>query len=176
MMNMYQHLKDRRLELRRYDGIYVSDEHVTFTLWNLSGMMVGYQQYNPLANKEKRNHPREGRYFTYLSGDKKNKMTGVWGLESLSYRDDILVICEGIFDACRFHNFNIPAVALLSSSYKPYKNWLTSLGRKIYKVEDDHGSSLGPYEQLKIPDEYADAGEMNDSDIKKMLGVLYEIQ
>jgi len=170
-MNIADHLKERHMDISRYNGVYLDDDNcmVTFVLWNLSGEAVGYQRYNPLADKEKKNDPREGRYYTYLTGDKKNKRMGMWGLESLSYRKDILVIVEGVFDAVRLHNLNIPCVALLSSSYKPYKNFLTSIGRKVYAVEDDHGSSLGPYEKIHIPEGYGDLGEMTNEDVESLL-------
>lgn len=175
-MNMYQHLQDRHLNTHLYNGVLVYDDVVVFFLWNLSGQLCGYQQYNPNATKEKRNHPREGRYYTSLHGDKYEKPLAVWGLESYNYRNDVLFITEGIFDACRFHNLGYPAVALLSSSYKPYRNWLTSTGRKVYAVEDDHGSSLGPYTKINIPPHRADAGECTNEEILYAIseGIMYE--
>ena len=169
---MYRHLISRNLNIELYNGIMVFDDVVIFPLWNLSGQFCGYQQYRPEADKKQKNDPREGRYYTSIHGGKHNKPLAVWGLETYHYRTDILIITEGIFDANRFHNFNLPAVALLTSSYKHYRNWLTSTGRKIYKVEDDHGSSLGPYESLCIPEGRGDVGECTDEEVEQMTNFL----
>lgn len=170
MMNIDTHLKnDRYLQKELYNGVMVFDDIAIFPLWNLSGCYCGYQQYRPLADKKRKNNPRDGRYYTSIHGDRHNKPLAVWGLESYHYRKDILIITEGIFDSCRLHNLGIPAVALLTSSYKHCKNWLTSTGRKIYKVEDDHGSSLGPYENLHLPEGRCDVGECTDDEITHML-------
>lgn len=168
-MNIKNHLKDRHLELDQYNGIFISEENqlACFLLWNLSGQICGYQQYRPLETKEKKNNPREGRYYTSVHGKKYEKPLAIWGLETLNYRQDILVITEGIFDACRFHNYQIPAVALLNSSWKPARNWLLSINRKIFKGEDDHGSSLGPFENIPCPE--SDFGECSDEQIKKIV-------
>lgn len=161
-----EHLKERHLQIDRYNGIMITNEEsIIFPLWNLSGQMVGYQQYRPNASKDKKNNPREGRYYTSIHGNKYNKQIGMWGLESYHYNNKVLVITEGIFDCCRLHNLNIPAVALLSSSSGFYKNWLTSTGRKIYKVEDSHGSLLGPYENLNIPYYRNDIGDCTSDEI-----------
>jgi len=167
-MNLSKHLKERHFQAERY-SVFLCEDVVIFPLWNLSGQMVGYQQYRPSANKEKRNYPRDCRYYTSVHGDKHSKPIAVWGVDTLHYRKDIVVIVEGIFDACRLHNHGIPCVALLSSSYKPHKNWLTSLGRKVYKVEDDHGSGLGPYEGLKLPEGVADLGECTEDQVKDLV-------
>lgn len=160
-----KHLEDRHMDLSRYSGVYFGDDVVIFSLWNLSGQMVGYQQYRKDAEKEAKNHPREGRYYTSIHGKKYEKPLAVWGLESLCYDPRILVIVEGIFDAVRLHNRDVPAIALLSSSHKHYKSWLNSLGRKIYKVEDDHGSSLGPYAPLIIPPGVEDLGACTEEQL-----------
>ena len=161
---MIEHLKSRHLQLERYSGIYVSEDVTCFTLWNLSGQMCGYQQYRPNAAKEKKNDPREGRYYTSIHGKKNEKPLAVWGLETLDYRNDLLIVTEGIFDACRFHNYDIPAVALLSSSWKHYRNWLLSLGRVIYKAEDENGSSLGPFPNIPCPEK--DFGECTEEQME----------
>lgn len=165
------HLESRYFDLSRYNGVYISNDDyvITFSLWNLSGQMVGLQQYRPFADKIKKNHPREGRYYTSIHGHSNEKPLGVWGLESFNYRFDMLVICEGVFDACRFHNHNIPAIAVLGSSWKHYRNWITSLGRKNYKAEDDHGSDLGPFESIILPFNRPDIGECDEYEIKNII-------
>lgn len=168
-MNLQEHLKQRHLDVDRYNGIMFMGDVIIFPLWNLSGQFVGYQQYRPGASKERRNDPRDGRYYTSLHGDKNEKPLAVWGLESLTYDRRYVVIVEGIFDACQLHNMDVPCVALLTSSHKHCRNWLTSLSRKVYKVEDDHGSKLGPYEQLKIPEGRNDLGDCLEDEIGEML-------
>lgn len=166
---MYDHLRERHLDLNLYSGVMVYDDVVIFPLWNLSGMMVGYQQYRPDADKEAKNDPRDGRYFTSVHGTKYTRPHVLWGLDSFHYRNDVLVITEGIFDACRLHNERIPAVALLTSSYKHHVNWLTSIGRKIYKVEDGHGSLLGSYENIPLPKRRDDLGDCTTEEVRAMV-------
>ena len=167
---MFCHLVyERHLNPLRYNGIMLFDDIVVFPLWNLSGVYCGYQQYRPDADKQQKNDPREGRYYTSLHGNKNEKPLGIWGLETFDYRRDFLIITEGIFDAAQFHNLGFPAVALLSSSHKNYRNWLTSISRKVYKVEDDHGSKLGPYQAMELPEGRTDAGECSSIEIYKMV-------
>lgn len=176
MENPLKHLVDRHLNPSLYTIWEDSSEGLfTFPLWNLSGQLVGYQQYRPYGTKDKKNHPREGRYYTYVSGKKDSRKIAVWGLESFNFRDDILVICEGIFDACRLHSYGIPCVAVLSSSDKGIGQWLASLGRKIYKVEDASGSKLGPWGVLKCPEN--DLGDCSEEQIEIILeGLCQSIQ
>lgn len=177
MFNLIDHLKERHLETDLYQFITIDPKEgvVTFPLWNLSGQMVGYQVYRPGADKKKKNHPKEGRYYTFLSGDKKSKAFGVWGMESLSYSSGYLVVCEGIFDACRLHNHGIPCIAILSSDTKYFKNLLTCLGRKIIVVEDDHGSKLGQYTKVTIPDCVNDIGDCTEDQIFSIVSDIKEI-
>lgn len=174
-MDLGQHLKDRHLNTALYSGVFLDQENevVTFFLWNLSGQMCGTQQYRPNADKKQKNDPREGRYYTSLHGNKHEKPLAVWGLESFTLRSDVLVIVEGVFDACRLHNAGVPAVALLTSSHKHFRNWLFSLNRKIYKVEDDHGSKLGRYEALQLPENRVDLGECNEEEIKNIISRIF---
>jgi hypothetical protein len=161
---------NRHLEIERYNGVYISDNVTCFTLWNLSGQMCGYQQYRPSATKDKKNNPRDSRYYTSVHGKRNEKPIAIWGLESLDYRSDVLVIVEGIFDACRFHNHNIPSVALLSSSWKPYSSWLFCIGRKIYKGEDESGSGLGPFTNLECPEK--DFGECTGEQMREVVKLI----
>ena len=151
-------------------AVWIDEENglATFPLWNLSGKLVGYHQYNPHADKTPKTRPKDGRYFTYVTGKKKEAQLAVWGLESFYFRTDILVITEGIFDACQLHRYNIPAIAVLGSSSKPLRNWLLCINRKIYKVNDDHGSSLGQYQNIDIGDN-EDMGAAKEEDIQKIV-------
>lgn len=170
-MKVIEHLSERHLYMGLYSGVYVDEVErvVTFLLWNLSGRLCGFQQYRPDADKKAKNHPREGRYYTFVGGERKNRHLAVWGLESLSYRSDILVVCEGIFDACRFHNFGIPAVAILSNNNSRHREWLDSLGRKLYAALDDHATKFTGTTDLILPDSVADFGECSDEQVRNVL-------
>lgn len=106
-----QNLTERHLN-RSLHRVWVDEDEgvATFPLWNLSGQMVGYQQYRPGADKTKSNHPRDSRYFTW----RKDKVLGVWGLESWLL-SPTLFVTEGLFDACRLTSLGYSAVATLSN-------------------------------------------------------------
>jgi hypothetical protein len=128
------HLQKRNLQIERYPYVTIDDENevVVFRLWNLSGQMVGYQQYRPWGSKSEHNSPKEGKYFTYISPGQ----LGYWGSETLEYKPGILFLCEGIFDACRIHNYNLPAIACLSNNPTQLIPWLKILGRRVIAVPD----------------------------------------
>ena len=137
------HLASRNLQLGRYNHVSIDDtnEVATFPLWNLSGQMVGFQQYRPWGSKSQNNNPREGKYFTYITGGH----IGVWGVDTLHYNQHQVFVCEGIFDACQLHNFDLPAIAVLGNNPLHIVPWLKALGRKIIAIpdDDDAGRNLG---------------------------------
>jgi len=52
-MNIKTHLKHRHLDLELHRPILDEELNIaTFLLYNLSGQLVGYQQYNPLGDKK----------------------------------------------------------------------------------------------------------------------------
>ena len=117
----------------------------TFPLWDLSGKVVGFQQYRPAADKRKDNHPRDSRYFTY----RKDRVVGVWGLESWSL-SNTLFVTEGIFDAARLTSRGYSAVATLSNDVDPSLArwlWLTRKVRLVVAVCDNDaaGRKLAKY-------------------------------
>jgi hypothetical protein len=112
-MNLVQHLKDRHLDLDLHRPVVNDTEGVaTFYLYNLSGQLVGYQQYRPLGEKKPQNNPKEGKYFTY----RKLPTLGVWGVESLHLTPNVVFLCEGVFDACRMTEVGCSALAVLSNN------------------------------------------------------------
>lgn len=137
------HLKLRNLQLERYNHVSVDDENevVTFPLWNLSGQMVGYQQYRPWGSKSVNNDRETGKYYQHIPFGK----IGVWGVETLSYNPHLVFMCEGKFDACQIHNFELPAIAVLGNNPLHLVPWLKALGRKVIAIPDDDvaGVSLG---------------------------------
>ena len=134
-MNLEQHLRDRHLDLSLHRPWMDHVEGVvTFPLWNLSGQLVGYQQYRPGASKDKSNDPRAGRYFTF----RKQPTHTVWGVESLHLTPGLVAVTEGVFDAARLTSRGVSAVAVLSNDpVRDLKNWFSSLGRVVVAVCDN---------------------------------------
>lgn len=144
LQTMTDHLESRHLDVQLHRPMVDDQERVaTFYLWNLSGQLVGYQQYRPEGEKKPRNSPREGKYFTY----KKQPTLGVWGVESLAFGGTVF-LCEGVFDACRLTHRGYSALAVLSNNTGwDLKNWLGCLGRRVVAVcdNDDAGKRLAKF-------------------------------
>lgn len=174
---MEQHLKDRHVQLERYTSISFDDKRVTFLLYNLSGQIVGFQHYDPSGVKNLNNVEDVSKYYTFttrVNDIRKTTMLGVWGLETLDYRDDILFIVEGSFDAVRLHNLNLPAIAVHSNNPKHLWNWFSLLNRKIIAVcEDDEngaGKKLAKYGDYAIMlTDGKDLGDMTDQEVEEIL-------
>lgn len=157
-----KHLQERHLQLERYNNHIVVDKEnniTTFLLWNLSGMMVGYQRYNPSL-------PKKTKYWSYITPG----MNGVWGLETINYRKDLLIVIEGVFNACRFHNLELPAIAVLCHDPLHLKSWFKGLGRKIICVcdPDKPGQKLAKFgHEALFPS--TDLDLMTDLQIKELI-------
>jgi hypothetical protein len=156
------------LEVSRYgSAVSFDDETAAFLLFNLSGQLVGYQQYRPFADKKKHNDPKEGRYFTYA----KNNLA-VWGLETFHYRDDVLFLTEGVFDACKLHALNLPAVAVLANDPKMLRPWLFALTRFGVAVcdNDSAGMELAKCANLALTCTTGkDLGDMTLAEVREFL-------
>ena len=129
-MNLPEHLVSRSLDVSQY-SVSWDAETVCFMLFNLSGQLVGFQQYRPEASKAPSNDPRQSRYFTYC-----RDQIGVWGLETYHWRTDVLFFTEGVFDACKLHNLGLPAVAVLSNDPRKMRPWVACLPRHTIAVCD----------------------------------------
>lgn len=170
-------VEDRGVDLTLYP-VHVDEAEgvVTFPLWNLSGQMVGYQQYRPSASKDKKNHPRTGRYYTYVTPESENtRYLAVWGLETLSFRSDVLFVLEGTFKCVPFHRRRLPAVATMSNNPKQLRNWLflVSRSRRVVVVGDNDGSgsatrSLG-YDMVFPPKGFKDVDDLDDEGFDRWL-------
>ena len=144
------------------------DRVATFYLWNLSGQLVGYQQYRPESSKKNKNNPRDGKYFTY----RKQPTIGVWGIESLHLSKNILFITEGIFDACRITQLGYSAIAVLSCDQKKeFRNWLTMLNRRIIAVCDDDksGKKLAKFGDVAITTTEHDLGDSTEEFVTELI-------
>ena len=170
--DMVQHLKDRHLNTSIYTGLCVGESVTVFPLWNLSGQMVGYQQYRPNGSKCERRNPKLGKYFTRIS---KSALTA-WGLDSLDQSDRRIYLLEGVFKACRFHNLGMNALATLSNNPVHLTGWLRSLGYELYSVCDGDvaGSKLMKYgdKGIELPNgAYVD--DMTPSEFAKFVRFIH---
>jgi hypothetical protein len=140
-----EHLLSRHLDLELHRPAIDEVEGVaTLYMWNLSGQLVGYQQYRPSGDKKPNNNPREGKYFTF----RKLPTVGVWGVESLHLTPHVVFVCEGLFDAARLTSRGVSAVAVFTNDPgKDVMNWLRMLGRKVVVVcdGDKAGGKLAKY-------------------------------
>lgn len=157
-----QNLEERGMDVSLYSTLVVDEEEcaVTFGLYNLSGQLMGYQQYRPNVTEKRTNHPRDSRYFTY----RRKQTTAMFGLESLYFRKDILFVQEGVFDVVKLHRLGIPTVAILSSKDTQSLLNLKLLGRKMYCIcdGDEAGRLLAPHcRKSVVLQSGVDAGDLS---------------
>ncbi len=170
-MKIKEHLMSRGLS--NFDHLFLNEEEniATFLLFNLSGQIVGYQQYNPEGTKQIRNDVKfrdKLKYFTYAGdeGDqnKGKKKIAVWGMHTLNLNSDVLFICEGIFDACKIHNEGHQAIAVLANDPQHLATQLAILNKKIIAIcdHDSAGNKLAKFSKVSVtvPSPYHDLGEM----------------
>ena len=169
---LVEHLIERHVQFDRYPGLFIGEEDATFLFYNLSGQIIGYQRYNPLGDKKGRNL-ENGKYYNYqthINDVRTTAMLGVWGLETYDYRYDLLFLVEGVFDAVRLHNLELPAIACLTNNPKHLRNWLLCLDRKIIAVcEDDKaGKKLANSADGAIMlSNGKDLGELTDDEVEE---------
>lgn len=158
-MNLEQHLKSRHLNLELHKPVLGEVEGVaTFYLWNLSGQLVGYQQYRPSADKFVGNNPRASRYFTFH----KSPTVAVFGVESLHLTPHVVFLTEGVFDAARLTNLGVSALAVLTNNpSKDTGNFLHMLSRKVVCVCDNDaaGRKLAKFGNRVVYTQEKDLGE-----------------
>lgn len=169
MYTILEHLKERHVDLNLHRPWIDEDERVAvFYLYNLSGSIIGYQQYRPDADKMKDNHPKEGRYFTY----RKQPTLAVWGVESLHLTPHVVFLTEGVFDAARLTERGYSALAVLTDNpTKDLRNWLSMLNRKVVAVcdNDKAGRRLAKFGDVAVFTEDKDLGEADDEYVTRLL-------
>ena len=151
----------------RYPAIDEEEGTATFLLWNLSGQLVGFQQYRPFQTLKNTNNPREARYFTIT----KPGTVAVWGCEYMYLSPKVVFVTEGIFDAVRFHKYGYSAIATLGSSLsRDAFYWLRSLGRTIVAVldGDDAGKKLSNVGHISFTST-SDPGDATEEEIQKII-------
>lgn len=182
-----QHLIDRGMDPDRLGVVYDEKTSIaTFFIYNLNGQIVGYQQYNP--NAPKTVHQRGDKidkmamkYYTYLSGHKKtkDKVIGVWGLDTYLWEYPLLFVTEGIFDAVKLQNAGVPAIAVLTNDIdKQMTGWIRTLPQKIVVIYDNDEAEMkdkknssgmkliktGDY-AFTVPEPYKDVGDMPQKEV-----------
>ena len=165
---MTDHLKSRHMNLDLHKPVLDDVERLaTFYLWNLSGQLVGYQQYRPEGTKKPQNNPKEGKYYTYR---RKEDLT-VWGLESLHLSDTVFVT-EGVFDACRLTSRGYAALAVLSNDpSSDVRNFLYMLRRKVVVVADNDkaGRKLAKFGDQVVYTQDKDLGDSDEEFVTYLL-------
>lgn len=150
-----------------------------FFLYNLSGQLVGYQQYNPAGSKDVGHHFRSDeskkdlmKYYTYVTGKTKDKTKeiAVWGLDTYNKDIPYLFIVEGIFDASSLHNAKVPAIAVLANDPDDkLMGWLKTLPQKRIAIcdNDDAGRKLAKAGNVAytVPSPYKDLNEMPQNEV-----------
>lgn len=165
---MLEHLESRRCDTSLYSGLAVTEDTATFPLWNLTGQLVGFQQYRPNAPKQTKK-PSDARYWTIFN--QKNCQTA-FGLDLLHSKHQPLYLVEGIFDACPLHSLGENCLATLSNNPKHLKNWINSLG--YYTIALCEGDKAGRMlaniadEAIYLPDG-KDVGDLNYNEIRRLL-------
>lgn len=172
--NIHSHLSSRFLDTSIHRTIIDEEENVaTFFLYNLSGQIVGYQQYRPLGDKyEYHQNPKLGKYFTYRN--RHNPTVALFGLESYDFTPNILFIVEGVFDAARLTSKGISCVATFCNNPpKDYRNFFSCLSRKTVVVcdGDKAGRRLAKFgdRYCVVPEEYKDLGAAPDDFINFLI-------
>lgn len=184
-MDIREHLLGRGLDPDRYSVLLDPVGCIaTFLLWNLSGQLCGFQQYNPNGTKSIRNDEKHRsllRYFTFAGDEGDGRRAGrkrlvVWGLESLSPGDSTLFVTEGIFDAVRLHNAGLPAVAVLANDPQHLAPWLRALGRRTVAIcdRDPAGGRLARAcdAHLIVPGPHHDLGGMTGAEVEAWLSMV----
>lgn len=171
MKSLKEHLRSRHLDLELHKPVLDEENGVaTFYLWNLSGQLVGFQQYRQDGEKKKQNSAREGRYFTYRS----QPTHAVWGVETLHLTPDVVFLTEGVFDAARLTERGYSALAVLSNNpSKDLKQWLRALNRKVVAVcdndENGAGRRLAKFGDVSYFTQEKDLGDSDDSVVDDLL-------
>lgn len=169
MKTVLEHLKDRHLDVELHRPMVDEVDRVaTFYLYNLSGQVVGYQQYRPEGLKKPNNNPKEGKYFTYS----KQPTLAVFGVESLHLTPHVVFLVEGVFDAARLTAKGVSALAVLSNnSGKDLSNWLMMLNRKVVAVCDNDaaGRKLAKFGDVVVFCEDHDLGDSSDEFVNNLV-------
>lgn len=173
MTYLEEHLRERGMKPELYNLHLDEDEGLaTFLLYNFTGQITGYHQYRPAADKTKKNHPREGRYFTYV----KEGQDGFFGTEyephGYNQYSKSLYVVEGVFKASKLHSLGRRAIGVLGNNPKRMKPLFKILSQRYNLIaladNDDAGMKLlnliGRGVQTPV-----DVDEMTNEDLSALL-------
>ena len=169
METVLEHLKKRHLDVELHRPVVDEVERVaTFFLYNLTGQIVGYQQYRPEGEKRPSNNPKSGRYFTY----RKQPTVAVFGVESLHMTPHVVFLTEGVFDAARITSRGYSALAVLSNDpTQDLQNFLSCLNRKVVAVCDNDaaGRKLAKFGDCCVFTTDKDLGDSSEEYVTQLL-------
>lgn len=113
MSTLHRHLLSRHVNFNLH-RVWVDEvkEIATFPLYNLAGVLLGYQHYRPKGSKSVNNDPRDGKYFTRKPH---NPEPTYWGVESWNLSNTLFLV-EGLFDAARLHSLGFSALAVFTNN------------------------------------------------------------
>lgn len=129
---MLEHLKARGMDCSLYPFMGMDDEVACFPMYDFLGQMTGFQQYRPDGDKKSPNHPKLGKYWSYVSSGK----LSLFGLESLEF-SNTLYLTGGLFKASTLHRLGYSAVHVSSASYKVLRPQLQLLNRPFLAIGDN---------------------------------------
>ncbi|EPG3364451.1 toprim domain-containing protein [Acinetobacter baumannii] len=163
---IYKHLISRELQPWAYKGVIVDEVNnvCTFLIHNLSGQLIGYQEYRPDILEKSHGKPRgEGRYFTYVT----EGQTLLWGLERLNPKLKHLYVVEGAFKAAYLHRLGFNAVAIFGN--KPSVAQMQQLSVLPYELigigDNDEAGAMLPRAIGKGSVSPKDLDEMSISEV-----------
>lgn len=161
-----QHLLSRGFDTDKYHCWLSPVGWLTVPLYDFSGMLRGYQTYNPSAPKGHGKCPFEARYFTYSTTQ------CVWGLETLNGDEKVVLIAESVFKAVALHNAGYPALAMLGSSPgKALLKQLKLLPFKLVAVGDNDPAGEKFARKLNGFVSPVDVDEMSTENLKNFLAM-----
>lgn len=170
MSPIYDHLLTRYVDFTR-TKVYLDHEQscATFPTFNLNGQMTGYVRYNMFGEKKVHNDETKSKYYTYIGHSFGYQ---VWGLETC--KSNYVYLTEGVFDAIRLHNLNLPALAILTNApCHDLVQWLKVLNWHTIAIldNDPSGDKLkrAAQESYKVPNPYKDLGEMPEKELRTFM-------
>lgn len=173
MMTLLEHLQQRNYQLPRYTQTWIDEENriVTVPLWNLSGILCGYQQYRPDSIDKKNTNSTTSRYHTVIT----RHTTAVWRAETIDSRPYVFVV-EGIFDCCPIHALDEPAIALLGCTDIRAVDNLRLMGKDILMLcdGDKAGRRMSQFADKSVI--LADNKDPGDLSLPELANLLIQLQ
>ena len=148
--------------------VSVEEQKVVFPLYNLSGKMVGYQNYYWKGSKSQ-NNIESGKYFTHQDRNKLGFIGVEWWQCSHS---GPLFVCEGAWEALALSSLG-NSIAVLTNNPKHIRQQLDVLPLKTVAVcqNDRAGLELGNLtDEMVVLPKRRDCDELSKLDLEKLLG------